>query len=179
MSHADNSIVIDSPESLELAEKMAENNDVEAAVRVGEFYLFGHTYYQDHERALQFLTKASKRGNLEAIELMAGMYLNGRGVDQDITRAAKLYGIAAMNGHGPCQFNLGIIYKNGGEGFQRNPKLAYYWLYKAALNEKSLGDMIYDAASFRNDVANLLTQEERMAIVGQIQKESKRIIKEK
>lgn len=176
-AYSENAIIIDCEKALEEAEKMADNNDTEAAVRVGEFYLFGPHHYQDYNRALQLLKKASSRGNLEAIELMAGMYLNGRGVDQDITMAARLYEVAAVQGHGPSQFNIGIIYRNGGEGVQKNPKLAYYWLYKATINQESLGDVTYDAASFRNDVAGLLTHEERMTIVDQVHKESMIMVK--
>ncbi len=163
-------ITIESEADLLKAEALAEAHNQEAAVRVGEFYLFGPIHYQDHEKALYFLKKAMKFGNLEAIELIAGMYLNGRGVDQDEVMATRLYEIAASQGHGPSEFNLGIIYKRGGGALKAHPQKAYYWLYRAVLNE-SLDELRYDAALYRNQVGELLSQGERMAILEKIYKE--------
>ncbi len=159
---------IESLQDLSMVEKSAERGDLEAAVHVAEYYLFGPEESQDFSKALGFLEKASDHGNLEAIELLAGMYLNGKGVQQDTRIAAQLYERCAMAGHGPCQFNLGIIYKNGGDNLPPHPLLAYYWLYRATLNDGSLGEMIYDAAAFRNEVALQLSHFERMSIVEKI-----------
>jgi hypothetical protein len=100
----------------------------------------------------------------EAFELYAGIYLNGLGVEKNPEVAFKNYEICAKSGFGPCQFNLGILYKNG-EGTPVNNKEAYRWLYKAFLNPTHLGNMIYEAAKYRNQVLPMLTDSERQEVI--------------
>jgi len=154
--------------SLEAVQTLADKGDDDAATLISEMFLFGPDNMRNSDYALKYLRRASNRGHLEATELLAGMYLNANGVDKDVTRAARLYESCAVRGSGPCQFNLGIIYKNGGEDFPRNPEKAYYWLYKASLNEKTLDAVIYDAAHYRNQVGAELTQEQRMRVFEKI-----------
>lgn len=153
-----------SPASLEI---LASSGYIEACVRVAEIYLFGGKKIQDFEKAKRFLFRAVNASNMEAIEILAGMYLNGRGVPQDEAMSARLYERCAIAGSGPCEFNLGIVYKNGGKNFPPNFVLAYYWLYKASINPE-LGDLRYDAAAYRNEVGASLDQKTRMHIFERI-----------
>lgn len=175
----DNDIDIQNIQDLHRVEDMAMNGNDEAAVRVGEFYLFGPEQYQDTDRALVFLKRAYNRNNLEAIEIMAGVYLNGNGVPPDPIRAERLYTVGAQRGHAPCQVNLGLMYKNGVDGVDgksgipRNTHKAYFWLHKAATNPK-LGALVYDAAKWRNEVAYELSAETRKKLQDQVRYENNR-----
>lgn len=160
-------------QSLERVEELARNGDIEACVRTAEFYLYGPVNLQDTEKAFVYLKKAYQRHNLEAIELMAGAYLNGHGTKKDPVRAERFYLIGAQAGHGPCQFNLGILYKNGDDGVQRNPEQAYFWLHKAATNP-NLGPLMVDAAKYRNEVALEIDAKKREAMIDEVRYQNQR-----
>lgn len=55
------------------------------------------------------------------------MYANGRGVPQNDREAAKWYRLAADQGLGAAQFNLGIMYVEG-KGVPRDYVQAHMWL---------------------------------------------------
>lgn len=173
------SIDIQNLQDLSRVEDMAMRGNDEAAVRVGEFYLFGPEQYQDTDKALEFLRRAYHKYNMEAVEIMAGVYLNGRGVPPDPIRAERLYKVCAGRTHGPCQANLGLMYKNGVEGvdgkrgISKDPKKAYFWLHKAATNP-GLGALIYDAAKWRNQVAYALSEKTRREIQDRVRYENNR-----
>lgn len=54
--------------------------------------------------------------------------------DQDLIRAIHFHKIAAEQGHGYSQYLLGKFYYTG-EGVEKDPKLAFQWLEKAAQQE--------------------------------------------
>ena len=160
-------------QSLERVEELARNGDITACVRTAEFYLFGPYNLQDTQKALVYLRKAYQRYNLEAIEIMAGVYLNGRGIDKDTKMAERLYLVGAQAGNGPCQFNLGILYKNGDPDVPQNFEKAYFWLHKAATNP-SLGPLMVDAATYRNEIALHIDPKVREKMIDEVRYENHR-----
>ena len=161
-------IEINDIQTLEELQALADKGNSDAAARVGDAFLFGPDNIRHTGYALYYLKRASARGHLEATEILAGMYLNGNGVDKNAPMAARLYETCSVRGYGPCQFNLGIMYKNGDDNFPKDPEKAYYWLYKASLNEKTLDAVVYDAAHYRNEIGAELTQEQRMRVFDKI-----------
>ena len=57
----------------------------------------------------------------------------GEGITQDYAEANKWYRLAAVQGHGDAQLNLGSAYANG-QGVPRNYVIAHMWLQLAAQN---------------------------------------------
>lgn len=173
------SIDIQNLQDLSRVEDMAMQGNDEAAIRVGEFYLFGPEQYQDTDKALEFLRRAYYKYNMEAVEIMAGVYLNGRGVPPDPIRAERLYKVCADRSYAPCEVNLGLMYKNGVEGvdgkrgISKDPKKAYFYLHKAATNP-ALGALVYDAAKWRNQVAYFLSEKTRREIQDRVRYENER-----
>ena len=57
--------------------------------------------------SLTDIRKAAEQGNIDASNNLGVMYLTGKGVPQDYTEAAKWFRMAAEQGDGRAQFNLG------------------------------------------------------------------------
>jgi TPR repeat protein len=69
------------------------------------------------------------------------MYAAGRGVPQDDAEAVRWYRLAAEQGHGPAQSNLGLMYERG-EGVPQDNVEAVRWYRLAA--EQGLADAQYN-----------------------------------
>ena len=65
------------------------------------------------ERLLRLVARPPGRHTPEAQFNLGWMYEDGTGVPQDFTEAARLYRLAAAQGHAAAQFNLGGMCKDG------------------------------------------------------------------
>ena len=90
----------------------------------------------DREAAVAELRGLSQEGDPEAQYALATAYSDGLALPQDYRRAAEWYEMAARQGHGGAQFNLGLLYYTGaGEGEGQLPRdhaEAARWLTPAA-----------------------------------------------
>lgn len=124
---------------------------------------------KDFKQGYQLLLQASEKKHPIAIYCLACCFLKGEGVEEDHTKARVLYQQSADFGYGPGQFNAGIMAKNGDGGPVDNVR-AYYYLCLASLNYRDLENITTDAAYYRDQVAVLLSPEERqqvLQVVGQ------------
>lgn len=103
---------IHSDETLAAAEQAYDHapDQDDLALALVDVYLFGPTAHRNPEKAVTLLKGPVMRRHPEALELMAGLYVNGRGVEPDTGEAFRLYQMGADAGHGPCLFNVGILY---------------------------------------------------------------------
>ena len=81
------------------------------------------------------------------------IYGSGQGVPQDFAEAAKWYRKAAQQGHGPAQYNLGLMHYNG-QGVRQDNVQAHLWFSLTADG----GDA--EAVRYRDIVAKLMTPEQ-------------------
>jgi hypothetical protein len=81
------------------------------------------------------------------------MYASGQGAKQDFVEAGKWYRRAALLGHGPAQYTLGMMYYNG-QGVRQDNVQAHMWFSLKADG----GDA--EAVRYRDIVAKLMTPEQ-------------------
>ena len=62
----------------------------------------------DYANALKELKPLATKGNAKAQYFLGLMYAKGEGVAQDYVETARLYGLAAAQGHSGAQKNLGV-----------------------------------------------------------------------
>jgi TPR repeat protein len=81
------------------------------------------------------------------------MYDQGQGVTQDYIPAARLFGLAAAQGHARAQYNLGVMYDQG-QGVTKDTVYAHMWMNIAA----TFGDA--NAVKAREIIAEGMTKED-------------------
>ena len=82
------------------------------------------------------------------------MYASGQGVAQDYKEAARLYRLAAEQGHAKAQGNLGIMYESG-RGVAQDYVRAHMW-YNLGASSFS-GEEGKTATSNRDNIAERMT----------------------
>ena len=108
-------------------------SDPRQAVRDHLFYdglaAFHEGFYQE---AAARWERAAHFGDGDAARNLGHLYRQGLGVEQNCATAAEWYRIAADAGVVTAQYNLGMLYLNGGPNFPENRMQAQLWLSKAA-----------------------------------------------
>ena len=90
--------------------ELAEEGDVNAQFRLGDYYYNGCYTPTDYEKAFEWFKRASEGGHIEAMYTVGMMYLEGEIVQQDSNKALKWLKKAAEAGYLDAQYNLGVIY---------------------------------------------------------------------
>jgi TPR repeat protein len=86
---------------------------------------------------MEGIKPSAAEGDADAQCLLAKIYAEGDGLDQDLAQAAKLYRMAADQGHDSAQLKLGYCYQDG-LGVPRNETKAYVWFSLSADNGGAL-----------------------------------------
>jgi TPR repeat protein len=60
------------------------------------------------------------------------IYENGYAGERNLPKAVSYFKKAGIVGYAPSEYELGVIYYNGGDGVAENKRLAADWLYQAA-----------------------------------------------
>ncbi len=123
----------DYTQAMAILKPFAEQDDVQAQLKVGFMYFYGEGVDQDYRKASFWLSRAAAGGNPIAQTMLSRMYLYGWGVEQDSARAFTLCKSAARNGYADAQAHLGILYAEG-LGVEKNTSAAVDWLYKAGIS---------------------------------------------
>lgn len=110
--------------------QLAEQNDAQAQMALGERYLTGNGVPLDEAKALQWFQRAAKLGDPTAQLKVGQMYESGQGTERNLERASIWFTKAAENGDPAAQANLADLYEFG-DGTRSN-KAAAYWNEKAA-----------------------------------------------
>ena len=76
--------------------------------------------------------RAAHFGDGEAARNLGHLYRQGLGVDQDVAAAVEWYQIASAAGVVSAEYNLGMVYLNGGPKVPTDRVKALHWLTKAA-----------------------------------------------
>jgi TPR repeat protein len=105
----------------------------EQTIRDHYFYGGLAAFHSDmHADAARQWQRAAELGDGEAARNLGHLYRQGLGVDQDVAAAVKWYQIASAVGVPSAEYNLGMVYLNGGPNFATDRTKALYWLTKSA-----------------------------------------------
>jgi TPR repeat protein len=111
----------------------AEEGDIEAAVFLGNLYLYGRKMDPDYEAARKWLEIAAKDGRPDAMYNLGAMYDKAVGMPRDVTTAIKWFTLAADQRDAQAQLNIALLYLNG-DGVPKDIATAELWLKRAAGN---------------------------------------------
>lgn len=114
-------------------QKIADQGDVNAQIKLGFAYYEGKEIPQDKALAASWFLKAAKQGNISAQHYMGWMYAKADGVEKNIDKAIYWHTKAAENGHRDSQVNLANIYLRG-ESIKKDYAKARKWYQSAANN---------------------------------------------
>ena len=105
-----------------------------------------------YAEAVQEWETAARGGDLAAMRNLGHLYRQGMGTTKDLNKSAFWYKNAAEAGMARAQYNLGMLYLDGGEKFPPNPKEAQEWFKKAAAqgHEAALKHLQQTAAKEEN-----------------------------
>jgi TPR repeat protein len=116
-----------------LLKPSAEEGDAEAALFLGNIYLYGRGVEPDYQAARRYLETASREGRVDALYNLGAMYDKGIGGQRDVRQALHFFSLAADQRDSQAQLNLALIYING-NGVERDVPRGKEWLRRAAAN---------------------------------------------
>jgi uncharacterized protein len=102
----------------------------------GMRFLTGMTLFLGISVLFSSTIQAENDNYIESLRQNAQKYYWGKEVHQNLPKALALYLKAAQKGDTESQFIVGGMYFKG-IGTEKNPKEAFKWLYKAAMNGES------------------------------------------
>ena len=80
-------------------QRLANQGNATAQVKLGMFYYKGEGVRQDYAKAVEWFEKAANQGSAEAQFVLGLMYYNGNGLRQNTATAKEYYGKACDNGN--------------------------------------------------------------------------------
>jgi len=120
-------------QALAMLTPAAQEGDAEAALFLGNLYLYANGMQPDYVLARRWLEVAAKEGRTDALYNLGAMYDKGIGMERDVQQALHWFTLAADQRDNQAQLNLALIYING-KGVERDPVLGEQWLRRAAAN---------------------------------------------
>lgn len=115
-----------------LLSKAADGGIARAAYRIGYMYDAGQCNTdQDLPSAVEWYRRAADMGYAEAQFQLAGIYFMKEGRWYSPTQGRKMLAAAADGGCPDAEFQLGMMYAYGANGFKRNPDLAIEYFTRA------------------------------------------------
>jgi TPR repeat protein len=123
-------------EAIQLLAPEAEHGDGEAALLLGEMYLYGRGVPRDYQAARKWLELAAKDGRSDAFYNLGAIYDKALGVDRDAPQAIKWFTLAADQRDPEAQLNLALFYIKG-DGLPKDIASAEQWLQRSANNGNS------------------------------------------
>lgn len=117
----------------------ASTGDVESIIELAEEHRLGLCYQANVTKGETLLKRAADLGSLDAIYILAQSFYSDRsGTRARISirkeKSRNLYLHLGNNGYAPAQFDLGMFYLRGLNGFPRQSSVALQWFEKAAQN---------------------------------------------
>ena len=144
--------------ALRIWRSLGDNGNVEAQLRLGNYFWNGNAVEPNYPEAIGWWRKAADKGNPEAQTDLGLMYIDGAGVPQDFEMAALWLRRAADQGWDVAQERLGALYE-AGYGVPKDNVQAHMWLNLAASRVKdNYSREVYVKA--RNDLAGKMTTDQ-------------------
>ncbi len=120
-------------DAVRLLQPAADEGDSEAALFLGNLYLYGTGLPADAERARHYLELAANGGRTDALYNLGAIYDKAIGVPRDPAMAMKWFTRAADQRDAQAQLNLALFYLHG-DGVPKDVRTAEQWLRRAAGN---------------------------------------------
>ncbi len=114
--------------------KAAQHGNALAQLKVGDAYFGGVLIHRDHQKALEYLTKAANQNDVQAIQRL-GLVLDvgSEEIQPDKAASFQWYMKGASLNDAECQYGVAMAYF-AGDGVEQNFEQAVDWLTKAANN---------------------------------------------
>jgi TPR repeat protein len=135
-------------EAVGLLLPIAAEGDGEAALFLGNIYLYGRGLPHDFPAARKWLGLAAQDGHAEAMYNIGAIYDKGLGVPRDVAEAIKWFTRAADQRDVQAQLNIALLYLNG-DGVPKDIGLAEAWLKRAAGNGSKRAQGILSAGKYK------------------------------
>jgi TPR repeat protein len=135
-------------ESIQLLTPQAERGDGEAALVLGNMYLYGRGVARDYPPAKKWLDIAAKDGHSDALFNLGAIYDKALGVDRDAPQAVKWFTLAADQRDPEAQLNLALFYIKG-DGVAKDVATAEQWLQRSANNGNSRARRILTEGKYK------------------------------
>lgn len=135
-------------ESIQLLTPQAERGDGEAALLLGNMYLYGRGVTRDYPPARKWLDVAAKDGHSDALFNLGAIYDKALGVDRDAAQAVEWFTLAADQRDPEAQLNLALFYIKG-DGVARDIVTAEQWLQRSANNGNSRARRILTEGKYK------------------------------
>jgi len=119
--------------ALDLLAPAADAGDGEAALFLGNIYLYGSGVPADPRAARKYLELAAREGRADALYNLGSIYDKAIGVPRDVQQAMQWFTRAADQRDAQAQLNLALFYLNG-DGIAKDLERAEDWLRWAAGN---------------------------------------------
>lgn len=123
--------------------RAAELGNSDAMFNLGVLYGDRELAEMDSLKAIHWYERAGEAGDMRAQHNLGVMYEYGDLVAVDSLKAASWYLKAAQQGMGEAQLKIGRWYCQEGV-FERNPMLAYVWLWLGSVNCRNQSGWIYE-----------------------------------
>jgi TPR repeat protein len=111
--------------------RKAASVDYDCESTLGDAYI----ELQDYDEAMYWYRRSLKRGrrlSWIAESKIADMYAKGHGVSKNHAEAARWWEKAAQHGSDWSRYQLGELYSEGADGFEKDNRKAYFHLYIAS-----------------------------------------------
>ncbi|TNE25125.1 MAG: sel1 repeat family protein [Alphaproteobacteria bacterium] len=120
-------------------EANASTGDVEAIIELADEHRLGLCYQLNVPKGESLLKRAADLGSMDAIYLLAQSFFSDRNgtrarIANRKDKSRDLYLHLGNNGYAPAQFDLGMFYLRGLNGFPRQSSVSLQWFEKAAQN---------------------------------------------
>lgn len=116
--------------------KLAEDGDIEAQYKLGNFYskfsdsdenFFNNDSTANYEESIKWYRLAANHGHADAQYRLGYLYEHALGVDYDYAEACKWYQKSADQGNPQAECRIAMMYAS-----EKNYKAAFPWLHKSA-----------------------------------------------
>lgn len=126
-------------EYLATLEANASTGDVESIIELAEEHRLGLCYPMNVAKGEGLLKRAADMGSLDAVYILAQSFFSDRSGTRARIAARKeksrsLYLHLGNSGYAPAQFDLGMFYLRGLNGFPYQSTVSLQWFEKAAQN---------------------------------------------
>jgi hypothetical protein len=118
-------------QAVNLLRPAADEGDAEAALFLGNIYLYGSGVPEDFGAARRYLEVAARQGRVDALYNLGSIYDKAIGVPRDPQQAMRWFGLAADQRDPQAQLNLALFYLRG-DGVEKDVERAEQWLRRAA-----------------------------------------------
>lgn len=135
-------------QAVTLLKPAAEAGDSEAALFLGNIYLYGTGVDEDLAAARKYLELAARDGRRDALYNLGAIYDKGIGVTRDPAQALMWFTRAADQRDEQAQLNLALFYMRG-DGVEKNVETTEEWLRRAAGNGNKRAAGMLTSGSFK------------------------------